>query len=189
MSAWSDWITRHATLFALHDQRDQGMLAEWARLFSGAGFAPDDALAATDWVAANNPPEFRSQHLARLLDRLRSSRGQLEAKRARPVAEACCRDCGDVGLVIVPDPDGIERWHNWRERVVFCSCSLGRWKAKEKPQLETLPQYQAAYPRWREMARWHDQQVAAQGAAEANAEGLDKAMGQIIARAKVRARN
>jgi hypothetical protein len=45
-----------------------------------------------------------------------------------------------------------------------------------------LAQYESCNPRWRELAAWHVEELAARGRAERQAGDLDKTMGAVMAR-------
>jgi hypothetical protein len=189
MSEWDAWAAKHATTFGLIDQRDGAMLREWVRLFAAEGYAPAELAEATAWLATHNPPEFRSQHLARLTERLRGLRAASARKADRnpdpEVAGPSCPDCGDLGAVSVPHlknrPGG-----PWYEACVACSCRKGEllWHARREavPGWLTLAHYEMFNPMWRDQAEGRRQSLLRRGNANIRAGELDKLLGRIMGR-------
>lgn len=155
----AEWGKFHGVLFGLVTDSDAKMLAEWAALFAAEGYAPDELQAASRWLALNDPPRFRTDHLLRLQDRLRQLRRQACAPPPVEDTRGTCTTCRGVGRVIVPlllgiptaggslVPDDGQR----RTAAVTCSCGLGRWFSQQgcEPAMMTLDQYQAIVPDWR----------------------------------------
>ncbi len=67
------------------------MIAAWCVLFHRQGYTPSELFAATAWVAANDPPRWKTEHLAALVGRLRVVRAEarrLEIQQAQDAERA-----------------------------------------------------------------------------------------------------
>lgn len=159
---WDGWAARHGQLFALTTDADARMLAEWAGLFARAGYAPAELTEATEWLATNAPPRFRTEHLPALLERLRDQR-----QRRPPPAEdrwGTCADCHGSGLVSVPNPKAVALGR-WGTLAVACGCPAGRRFREGRRAFLTLADYQAARPGWRDELAAHQALLRAEAEA------------------------
>ena len=181
---WDEWIHHHATIYALTGERDIAMLLEWARLFDAAGFGPMELTEASDWLAVNNPPRFRNDHLQALLGRAKAVRTALTTK---PLAElagvapgASCAICEGVGTVTVPNPKALARG-KWADAAVTCCCPLGRWiKSQDRRGWQTLEDYENEVPDWQELTRKRKAELLAWSRSASLAGSLDATLGPIL---------
>jgi hypothetical protein len=195
VTTFMDWADHHAGLFGFVRPEEQVMLRKWCELFRGEGFTADELRRATDHIAANDPPVWRSEHLQALRDRVRELRNPKPAPPPdEPPPGDCgtCRDCGGTGRVIVPAVGLRTAGGNTVTRpgataAVVCRCPLGRWFASRcmawdgssyRLPMLVLDAYERDRPDWRREA---DQEREA-ARLKVQAGGLDAALGQIFAR-------
>lgn len=181
---WTEWIGLHRNLFAMTYDKDADVVASWARLLRGKGYTPEEAAAASQWLAMHSPPRKREYHPQALQDRIEVVRRNPRSERGTsdvPVVD--CTLCGGTGTVQVAKPESYER-RQYHTSAVLCRCPLGRWilsdqrdrfprmKPPKKP-MTTLEEYEREFPEWRkmleDMRRWlHEELHAAQLAREAD---------------------
>lgn len=179
--SWDDWAEHHAVLFGLRSDDDTAMLVEWSNLFRVAGWLPEQAWSATDWLALNNPPRYRSDHLALLVQRMKQQRQQHSA--APPDEDerfGHCMECRGCGRVSVPNPKAVAQG-GWSTMAVACSCALGRWY-QDSSGIMGLTAYQFAYPNWRQQLAQHEEWLKRSVRVTAFTKEVDKLLGAIKAR-------
>ncbi len=190
MSWFTEWARHHATVFGILDEAGLAMLASWEPLFLAAGYLGPELHLATDWLAVNAPPRFRTDHLPALRQRLLDRRAvaYAAAQDAREDDRGTCVRCGGNGREVVPHPAGAVggEWRPLRAfeggrplyytLAVFCPCPLGRWAlertrkhAADKLEARrlrtlTLEEYQAANPRWQQQLWQRDREQRAEAA-------------------------
>lgn len=191
MKTWKEWTKLHGNLFGLVDSRDGEMLATWAALFAGLGHGPAELAEASQWLAANNAPSFRTDHLKALQGRLRAVREAREAEARTEAPDASsCRLCHGCGRVSVPCPDAFKAG-KFGTFSVLCRCPLGLWvwrnqqehfprhKPPRQPQM-TLLQYEGLHgDGWREMRAEMDRRVKAELDAARQASEADRDLGKL----------
>ena len=194
MSTWDVWMQRHATIFGLTSDQDAGMLVEWARLFDSVGFSPEEMAQATDWLALNAPPKYRTEHLAALQSRVRTARAE-QQKRDQPEQPAKgCRLCDESGRVIVPSRVALRQGQVGGTEAVFCGCRLGMWfreqardylRERQRPgEPTTLVAYEQDVPDWPEVFERWKKIGEAERVAQGRAGNLDRLLGEIAMRIK-----
>lgn len=180
---WTRWAERHGGLFGLIEDKDAGMLLELCEHFARQGHTPAELTEATEWLALNAPPRFRTEHLAALQERLREQRRR--AGLRRPAAEddrGACVDCRGTALVSVPTlkaPPG-----SCVTMAVVCGCPLGRSFRQRNPNWLTLAQYELARPDWRREVREQAERSPREANAARAAGDLDRALGPVLDRAR-----
>lgn len=201
---WTTWITRHATTFGMNDA-ELDMLDAWREPFELRGYTVAELLEATTWLAANDPPQWRSEHLARLRKRIEASRfARYRAEQAEIAADDerdLCRECRGAGLVVVPHLNFVRdgRWiPPWYTYAVACNCRRGlriyeqcRAAAAENDKrraIVSIGDYEMVNPRWREQVEQKRQAQAADVRAESAAKAGDTAFGSLVRKILTRAK-
>lgn len=193
----ADWCEYHATLFGLRADSDADMLLEWSRLFSQQGYGAGDLRAASEWIAMNDPPKTRPEHLALLTRRLREQRAA-SAPMPDDDPRGQCSLCGGTGRVTVPMVRGVHSDQGNTPRVddrytcaVLCRCKLGQWFTDKqgggfdklgrpkRPAPMTIDQYEQLVPDWRERLKARDAAARASLRAQRAAEEADRRHGPL----------
>jgi hypothetical protein len=191
-----DWSVYHGDIFALTTKEDARMLLVWCELFLAEGYTPEELTEASKWLAMNDPPQFRSEHLAGLTGRVREQRRQTEL-RSPTIDErdhGKCELCAGCGFVSVPGAGCLTAggsripYNSTQTVAVFCSCAVGCAKLRgytgNTPQ-RSLADYQREFPHWKHERRRLDLLPLKRAQVQQHTMGLDKALGSILA--KVRA--
>ena len=172
MPWFGEWVKHHATVFGLHAEADVMTLLSWEPLFVAAGYTSGDLHAATDWLAVNAPPKFRTEHLGAIQSRIRDTRAVAYRAEMNAGGEdrGTCTLCGGTGRVVVPHVAGVRdgQWvpidaarggASYYTMAVLCRCALGAWVLAHNEEhlrervpgkrLVTLGEYEQRNPRWR----------------------------------------
>jgi hypothetical protein len=201
---YGDWALYHAQLFGLDSPAEASMLRAWVELFAAERIAPEELTEASKWLAVNDPPRFRSDHLAKLMERVKGLRRAAAAAPAPSGPDlGTCTLCAGSGFVIVPLVQGVTTFgghtaegdHDERTCTVLCRCFLGKWKAHrlgETPEgkrraMMTLDCYEGGLPKWREIEAGWKKAKAKRVEANNHAMALDKSLGSILKRAQEQA--
>lgn len=190
MQTFTEWAEWHATLFGLTSDQDAKMLTAWTALFRQQGYTVPELVEATRWLAENEPPRYRSDHLDGLQRRLKLLRDQerkLWLDQSPPEdPRGRCVLCRGTGRVSVPTARALRRGQ-WGTCLVVCSCPLGKWYVERNQHHEqTLIDYEREVPGWREILREHDEGLKQEANARSHARGLDRELGQMLRRLRVR---
>ena len=188
-TTYADWAQHHGSLFGLASDQDAQMLLLWADLFAQIGYTPGQLLAASQRIAASDPPRFRSDHLRLLKDHLAALTLTSQREQRAAAAAHDCLLCGGSGRVVVPYPEPIQRLGGWYTCAVLCRCPLGLWLAQNQQgelRMQGLLDYERENPRWREQMAAHDRALATAHQAGAMATELDRVMGEIRGRFRAR---
>ena len=159
------------------------MLLAWIGAFVAAGFRPDDLQEATTWLAANEPPRYRPEHL----DAIRRRIGQRRREQAVANREAAVQDgfrcslCLGGGWVQVIRPDCVIDGHLVADAAwgcgpfvnVACNCKRGEQivqsllnpKHSKAMKAMRLEEYETRVPHWPDLMA----ELSAQRAATAQA--------------------
>ncbi len=186
-TAWTDWVTYHATLFGLDSDRDLATLLVWRDLFEAAGYDPRELRAASDSIAlAPEPPRWRIDHLDRLQSAVRAARREAQAAERAAAGEVSwpdCHNCAGTGFAIVPHlrhvlagvwaPDG-------QTFAVSCDCRAGQREQREK--LITLRRYEALNQHWRDQLAERKQRDLERARARDQTSAADRLLGPIVRR-------
>lgn len=201
---WDAWVDKHASVFGLEAEVNVGMFGAWREVFEVRGYTASELNEATIWIAANDPPRFRSEHLAAIHRRIGAHRlvawnRQREMQQQREAYETCPR-CRGTALVIVPhlacvkDRDWIHPWHT---HAVACNCKRGAMlyenfrntlqntseaDLKKKPwvkQLMSIGDYEMQNPGWISQMARKDVAQRAEANADRVTRKVDEKMGQI----------
>ena len=174
MDGFSEWARRHCTVFGLLDPRQVGMVASWQALFDAAGYTAAELNEATSWLATHAPPEFPSQHLGAVQQRVRSQRATEIKRREDDPDHGSCPLCAGGGLVVVPDVRGVVggRWvgikggsrgATFPTHAALCKCSRGRFlncTNGRGERLIDLATYEAVNPSWPAQMARRDKELA-----------------------------
>lgn len=179
MSDYEDWARHHALVFSLTTAEDAKMLLAWGDLFAASNFSPDELTQATDWLAMNSPPRFRTEHLKALQDRVRQSR-QRTIINPPEDDRGSCTLCFGAGLIPVPNPKSLDTG-NWTTQAVACGCALGHWFAQHGNH-RTLSDYERQCPQWRTDVKQHEAFHKSHVRAHSATKAVDDALGAILAR-------
>lgn len=160
IDTFGEWAAWHGAIFALTTDADRKMLAAWCDLFESLGYKVPELVEATEWLAANRPPKFRTEHLDSLQARLKAQRAEAASRVIASPEEdprGQCSLCRGTGHVSVPTIRAIQRGQ-WGTCTVLCSCALGRWHRGQKTKypLQTLEEYERELPDWRAVLAHHD---------------------------------
>lgn len=205
MTTYHEWAAYHAQMFGLLSEPEVAMVHAWLEPFTSVGYTVEELRAASDWMAINGPPKFRSEHLSGLTNRIRDRRMLDAAERTRkamlvdPNDLGVCVNCFDVGIVTVPHfsvvRDGI--WiQPFYTLGVLCGCNRGRKLQADRRVIEeskqakdhhyrqrlgmTLEQYERKVPDWKRVM--DDKQRTAEKfrVATVQANDMDKLLGEIL---------
>lgn len=181
------WVTYHSTLFGFEKDRDLAMLDAWGSLFRGAGYKPAELFEASNQLALNAPPKWRSEHLAAIQDRIKARRIEAMAAAAKEeLSWPSCEICGGCGMAIVPllrfVQDG--KWISWQTCAVFCRCvrgqrEFGHCQAAKKRTL-TLAEYESRNPDWFVQVEERRQMELAQAKARDQTAAADRTYGPLL---------
>src|SRR5262245_29382269 len=129
VSEWfNEWVNRHVLLFGMDRDQDLATFLSWRELFIRAGYTFAELCEASDWLATHAPPQYRSEHLAALQERIRAARAEHRAREdAALVSYPDCPDCLGTGWVSVPDLRQVQdgTWHGYQTAAVLCRCGWG----------------------------------------------------------------
>lgn len=194
MDGFSEWARHHCTVFGLFTPQQVEMVSSWQPLFDSCGWTAADLKAATNWLAANCPPEFPSRHLGAIQQCVRSRRAiDLDAMRERPDRPACIK-CGGSGMLIVPHLIGVRNreWVGikvaWSGRVQFytcsirCQCERGHFLQctdRKGNRLMDQDEYEGTNPGWRQQMARRDKELTEEAAASGSPE-LRKAVDSVV---------
>lgn len=191
---WKEWAVHHSRVFSLLSSDELLMVYEWTQLFHGVGFSPEEMAQATDWLALNAPPKYRTEHLAALQSRVRTARAEKQRREqpAQPVQG--CELCDESGRVIVPSRVALCQGQVGGTEAVFCGCRLGMWfreqardylRERQRPgEPTTLVAYEQDVPDWPEVFERWKKIGEAERVAQGRAGDLDRALGAIVAKLK-----
>jgi hypothetical protein len=140
-TTWGDWVQQTLLVCAMHPDETPRLIA-WSGILNRAGWTPEQANAAVEWVKLNESVS-RYDLLAALQKRLKAQ-ATLKPSEAGPTPEnEACAICGGLdregyareatGRVIVPDPDDPR---GDKDVVVYCRCPLGRWYRSSAPAIK-----------------------------------------------------
>jgi len=196
-SEWDAWSAKHQLTFGLNSEKDFAMIDAWREAFERRGYTAAELTDATVWMAGNEPPVWRSEHLARIHKRIEWARlAAYRKEQEATTAEAefdRCRLCGSTGFVVVPHlkfvRDGI--WAPpFYTYAVACHCRKGLRVYERLTQasvdnercrpIVSIGDYEMANPYWqRQMGDQHETQAAENRAAAASVKA-DGDLGRII---------
>ena len=153
------------------------MLVSWQEIATHAHWTEEELHEATTWLAANNPPRYKGEHLASITARIRERRAVECRRHDAGDDRGTCATCSGSGLVSVPDPRSIVNgeWRpirtaasrsSYTTAAVLCHCPIGRIvgsRRQEKYQTMTIARYEEINPNWRDQlrARQREQQARA----------------------------
>lgn len=187
---WDDWAAKHAMIFGLTSPGDAAMFGAWREVFARAGYTSEELNEATDYIAVNNPPRYRNEHLGainrRVTERRRVMRlhNQEQAEREGIEAHGLC---DGTGRVLVPHLSCVidgEWLYPWYTVCVLCSCHKGErirlsLENSAKPDGEVrkvmgIEQYTLVNSDWRRQMDNHKQQKKAELTARTLGDLADK---------------
>lgn len=202
---FDQWVDLHCVRFGLTTEAELRMVQSWGPAFAAAGFNVEDLLEATNYMTTRAAPQFRSDHLRliqqRINDRARAASAKLLAE-PEDAETSTCDQCGNTAWVIVPHPRFIDAGQ-WlppqpTAAVVCDACAKGRkvlsqfaapipekLSAEDRRTRERLAKsyilshYTRDFPRWREMLAQRDEARAAMSEAARQAGVVDKTLGRI----------
>lgn len=187
-----EWATYHAALFGLDGDKDVETFMAWKTLFAAAGYTAAELREASDWIALNDTPKWRSEHLAKLQERIRTKRREDRARPAQPEqAYPDCNECHGTGWVCdLPHLGQVfgGEWKGESTCAVFCRCSWGtrEYARHRERKAMTLDQYERRNPSWREQVERLVKVRAARQRAQGHSAHADKIFGPIMARIRRR---
>ena len=183
-SEFSEWATRHATIFGFAFESELGTLLSWFDVFRNC--EARELHAVTDEMSRRpgETPKLRD-HRGILLGLLREWRA-VSYSRSLENAETrgACTTCSGYGWVVVPALQGV-KYGNWvplkvarggshyYTSAVLCSCHVGAMKGERIRTTERRPdppmrleRYATLNPNWRQQFAEHGRQLSAEGRAE-----------------------
>ncbi len=193
------WVKHHATVFGMDRAEDLATFLSWRKLFLRVGYTEAELREATDWLALNDPPTWRVEHLKAIQARIRSRRIELrEQKPADGSGESYpdCHICHGAAWVIVPDLRAVSggEWNGKHTCAVLCSCPYGHKESLRHKKFVPvrLSSYERRNPGWADQVERHRVESAAVAkeseAAQAVTAAADKRRGPIHLSVAIRER-
>lgn len=193
-TTFEEWAAQYAKLFGLLSPVEVEMVGDWSEHFRSEGYSVAELVAASQALARDAPPRYRSEHLGALTEALVAGRRPVTTEPPREATS--CGLCDGCGRVSVPNPRTLDRArHKWTWLSVTCSCPLGLWwhehlcsrqpssPERRVPQPLSLADYEKYHlPDWREVLsarRRHEESLRTQ---TGRARELDDILGPVIDR-------